>query len=236
MATLYTARFNAPEALEQGADNALSCPVYRNAALVAPTSGTLTVWNASNVKVVDAQAVTVAANIATYTIASATLASQLYSDGWRFEWTLVIATVTNVFRNDGSLVYRRLYPVITDLDFTEVHTDFEARKSVATFQPYIDKAWGEIQRKLINTGKRPWLIMSPSALYDAHFNRTLALVFKDWATGGSASAEWEMMLHYEDLFGKSWGELTFPVITVEGESTGERRRSTQSVIFLTSRN
>ena len=92
--TTYTARFPGPEIIEAGRDNIVTASIYLNGGLVAVTSGTLTVWNASNTKVVDAAAVTVTASVATYTITSVVLTGQQNSDGWRFEWALVIGGAT----------------------------------------------------------------------------------------------------------------------------------------------
>jgi hypothetical protein len=48
-ATLYSARLIGPEIIEAGMDNVVTCPVYRDGALVVPTVYTLTVWNSANV-------------------------------------------------------------------------------------------------------------------------------------------------------------------------------------------
>ena len=211
--TLYTARLIGPEILEKGASNGLSCPVYRGGALVAPTSGTLSVWTPSNELLVNGQAVTVAGSIATYTISSGTLAAHTPSDGWRFEWTLLIAGSTHVFSQDGSLVYRRLYPVISDLDLERAHTDLARRRpsTEASWQDAIDEAWARLESRLIAAGKRPWLILAPSALRDAHVFLTLSIIYGDFAsTGGEASAEWSVMNRYESKYEDAWKELTFP--------------------------
>lgn len=238
-ATLYTARLIGPEILEAGASNTITCPVYRDGAVVAPTAGTLTVWNASNTKIVDASAVTISSSVATYTVTSGMLTGQTNSDGWRFEWSLTIAGSSVVFRRDGSLVYRRLYPVVTDADLLRSHTDLTRRtpSTETSYQDYLDEAWARIESRLINTGKRPWLIMSPSALRDVHVYLTLALVFRDFATGGDGSAEWQMMVHYEALYADAWGELTFPEAspTSGQEADPSRRRGGTSALWLAGR-
>ena len=45
--TQYTARFSLPELIERGRDELIKCMVYLSGALVAPSSGTVTVRNAS---------------------------------------------------------------------------------------------------------------------------------------------------------------------------------------------
>ena len=54
----YTVRFALPDLIEKGTDSDLVASVYLDGALVAPASATVTVYNASNEKVVDAGVVT----------------------------------------------------------------------------------------------------------------------------------------------------------------------------------
>jgi hypothetical protein len=209
--TIYSARLIGPEIVEKGRDNVVSCAVYLAGAIVTPSAGTLTVYTASNAAV-SASVVSFVGGVATATLATAALASLTPEDGWRFEWALTISSVVYTFCRDGSLVYRRLYPVVTDADLLRSHTDLTTRRptSEASYQDYLDEAWARIESRLINTGKRPWLIMSPSATRDIHSYQTLVLIFRDFATGGETSAEWQMMLHYERLLAAAWGELTYP--------------------------
>lgn len=227
--TSYTARFVGPEILEQGRANTITCPVYKDGAIVGPTatSSTLTVYNTSNNEVAHAGAVSVVSSVATCSITAAELAAESYSDNWRFEWALVIAGTTYTFRTDGALVYRRLYPVITDADLLRAHTDLTRRRppGEASYQDYLDESWAQVESRLVNTGRRPWLIMSPSSLRDYHLCLTLALIFRDFATGGTTSAEWEMMRHYEDKATAAWDALTFPEASEDGTTRDPTRRT-----------
>jgi len=209
--TIYTARLIGPEIIEAGRDNVVSCPVYLNGAVVTPSAGTLTIYTSSNVAV-SAGSVTVVGGVAQATVTASALSAYQPGDGWRFEWALTISSVVYTFRRDGSLVYRRLYPVVTDVDLMRSHTDLARRMPTteASYQDYLDEAWARIESQLINTGKRPWLVMAPSALRDCHVYQTLVLIFRDFATAGPGTAEWEMMLHYEALLERAWGILTYP--------------------------
>lgn len=237
MATLYTARLIGPEILEAGIANTITCAVFRDGALVAPSSGTLSVWNGAGVVVVNAAAVSIVSSVATATISSATLASQENSDGWRFEWALTIAATVSTFRTDGALVYRRLYPVISDVDLLRAHTDLTRRRpaSETSYQDYLDEAWARIDARLIATGKRPWLVMAPSSLRDAHLSLTLYLVFNDFATGGSDSAEWALATNYATQYESAWAALTFPQAENDGTLGDARRRAASPTIWLCGR-
>ena len=221
--TIYTARLIGPEILEAGRDNVVSCPVYNNGAVVTPSAGTLTIYTSQNVAV-SAGSVTVVGGVAQAIVTASALSAYQPSDGWRFEWALTISSVVYTFRRDGSLVYRRLYPVVTDVDLMRSHTDLARRMPTteASYQDYLDEAWARIESQLINTGKRPWLIMAPSALRDCHVYQTLVLIFRDFATAGPGTAEWEMMLHYEALLERAWGILTYPQCEPKtGKAEGE---------------
>ncbi len=237
--TLYTARLVGPEVLEAGRDNVVTCAVYRDGALVAPSSGTITVYNAANVVVVNAQVVSITASVATYTVTSAALASESKGDGWRVEWALTIASIARTFRRDAALVYRRLYPVVTDADLLRLHTDLARRMPTTetSYQDYIDEAWASIEGRLIATGKRPWLVLAPSALRDVHLFATLARIFRDFAQGGPGTAEWELAADYERRFDAAWSMLTFPQAS-ESDGTAEaarRRRAAQPSLWLAGR-
>lgn len=185
--TLYTARFELPELIERGRLQTLMCRVYRSGALVAPTSGTVSIYKADGSSVVAAAAVTVASSIATYAIAAATTTSLSVEEGWIIEWELTIAGVVSTFRNDAALVRRRLYPVITDADLFLRWKALDPSSatcitSQTTYQDQIDAAWLDIQRRLIRNGNRPNLVMEPSALYEPHLLLVGAMIYEDLAS------------------------------------------------------
>lgn len=234
-ATLYSARLIGPEIIEAGMNNVVTCPVYRDGALVVPTVYTLTVWNSANV-IVAQPTVSVVSSVATATITSASLAGQTNGDGWRLEWALTLASIVHTFRRDGAMVYRRLYPVVTDADLLRLHTDLTRRmpSTESSYQDYLDEAWATIESRLIMSGKRPWLILSPSALRDVHLFGTLSRIFRDLAPGGPGTAEWELAAEYDRKYESAWSQLTYPQAV---ESSGEaenlrRRRASQPTMWL----
>ena len=94
--TLYTARFLSPEYVERDRANLIKCRVYRDGALSAPTSGTVTVYNGSGTEVVDAASVTITGDVAEYSIGAVTLAAEELEEAWLFEWALVMATRSRI--------------------------------------------------------------------------------------------------------------------------------------------
>lgn len=234
MATLpYSVPFKGPTLLQKGQINALTAPVYRNGALVAPSGGTCTVYGPAS-EVVSTGSVTVAANIATYTVSSSSLSSFSLGDGWRVEWALTLSGTVHTFRTSASLVHRLLYPVLSDLDLQGLHTDMATLQGGVTVQGYLDEAWVVIEGKLLQSGRRPWLNLEPSSLRQAHKLLSLALWMRDRATGGPGTPEWELAAHYEGAFEKEWKALSFPEATQEGEATagGRKRRSASPLLVL----
>lgn len=237
--TLYTARMIGVEALEAGRTQTLTCPVYRNGALVAPSSGTITVYDASNVAIVSAAAITVTASVATYSLASTLIpTTMVYGNGWRIEFALLMPdSVVHTFRRDGALVRRRLYPVVTDTDLFRLHSDLSAVRpsGASSYQDYLDEAWAQIDSRLAQNARRPWLIMEPSALRNVHLFGTLAIIFRDFMTGSGEGGRWEALAsHYEQKYTTEWDALTFTYDDTNSGQANKRKAAGVSSVFLSS--
>lgn len=238
-ASSLTARFLLPDQLERGRPNALSCPVWQGGALVAPASGTVTIYDGGGAVLVSAAAVTVTGSIATHSYTPA--ATIGYSEGWRVEWSLVIAGVTHVFRNDAALVRAVLHSPITDADlFRRVSALDPAGaapiSSLTDYQDFLDEAHAIIQLRLIANGNRPNLILSPSALREAYITLALALIFGDFETRLSETYA-DRSAEYRRQYERAWADLRFAYAATD-EATGAaslRRRSASPVVWLTSR-
>ncbi len=115
-ATLYTARLTGPTLLEKGRDTVITCPVYRDNALVAPSAVAVSIWTAAGAPVVAAAAGTVSGSIATYTVAAASTSGLAYGADWRIEWSLTLAGVVEVIQTDAALVRNAIRSPIADTD------------------------------------------------------------------------------------------------------------------------
>jgi len=185
--TYRSARILAPDLLVREAPNVLTCPVYQSGALVAPTSGTVTVYRPDGTAIIDAQSVTITGSIATYTISAATLPStESLGLLWMVVWALNFASAPTVetYRNDAALIRYALYPTLTDADLYRVVSSLDPSGSTpitteTTWQDKRDLAWGEMIGTIIESGERPDLITTPSALHRAQRELTLALIFDD---------------------------------------------------------
>jgi len=238
--TLYTARFRSGETIERGRNQDLTCPIYRAGALVAPLSGTLTVYRADGTVVVNAAAVTITGSVATYALLGTLTTSLALEEGWLLEWTLQMsATVQNVFRQDGALVRRTLYPVVTDADLFRRHSDLPQLLSTGTtsYQDYLDEAWATIINRLVAQGRRPYLVIQPSAMRDVHIALTLQLIFLDFQTSAGEGGRWQALAeHYGRAYTETWGQLRFSYDEAdENKINPNTKKSGTSTVWLNGR-
>ena len=208
--TVYTARFRSTETLERGRTQTISCPTSRAGATATPTSGTVTISRPDGTVLVTAS-VTVA-SIATYSLTGATTTAEALGEGWLIEWALVMPdAVTHTFRQDAALCRRTLYPVISQDDLTQRHSDLPSLLgAAASYQPYIDEAFFTISTRLIGAGRRPYLVIQPSALRECHLMLALHLVFIDYSTSAGDGGRWQALAaHYLTSFEQAYGALRF---------------------------
>jgi len=182
--TLYTARFRAPDTIARGKNQTIECPTFRLGVIATPTSGTVSVFKADQTAIVSAAVVTIApASYATFTILAGVTTSLQLEEGYLIEWTLVMPDgLPHTFRQDAALVRRELSPVVTDADLIRRHSDLPQllATGATTFQDYLDEAWATIMLRVIANGRRPYLVISPSAFRDVHLLLTLPFIFLDF--------------------------------------------------------
>lgn len=141
------------------------------------------------------------------------------------------------FRNDAAIVRRNIACPIASSDLYSVVSSLNPSASkpihgMANLDPYIGEAWTRIQRRLIENGNRPNLILSPSALHDVTVLLSLALVFEDFATRLNA-AYMEQARMYREQYEQAWARLSFQYAADDGTTgASNRRKSGSSAVFL----
>lgn len=237
--TNYTARFQLPDELEATRDNAVACPVYRSGVLVAPVSGTVSVHNASGTVVVDAAAVTIVGDVATYTVTSASLAGQTRGEGWRIAWVLTFSDgVVRTLDNEALLVRRALAPVVTEADIYRRSNALDPSSphsitSQADYADKLDEGWVVLMGRLLALGRRPHLILSPSALREVHLTLTLALIYEDLsARNGDQYSETAQM--YREQFAGAWKAMrfTYDETDDDGQTGDQSRKAATTSMWL----
>lgn len=223
---VYSTGIELPYAIERGRINLIRCPVYHGGALVAPSAGTVTLYAPGN-QVASTGPAVIVGSVAQYSVPS--LSSYDYADGWRVEWALAMPDgVTHTFPAIASLVRTSPRPEVTDAALFRRVSALDPNgaapiTSISDYQAYIDEAWIEIQRRLFQAGRRPWLIVDATALREPHVLLTLALIFEDLATRLNP-AYLEQAERYRAHFLDAWTRVSFEYDTDgDGEADGPKK-------------
>lgn len=185
--TRYSTQFDLPEFIVKNRAQVIVCPIYLNGELVAPTSGTVSIYNSSNQAVVEDAAVTITSSIATYSIASDTFDDQTLADAWKVKWTLTLSGKVCVFERWAALIRNEIYCPISDRDLTRLLGSLDpnsSRKSVksdTTYQAQIEEAWLMICNEMINERSKPYLTCDVSALAEPTRYLALHLICTDFS-------------------------------------------------------
>ena len=234
----YTARIPFPDYLERGRAQLVTLEVYRNGALVAPASGTFSLYDASGVAQVDAASVTISADRAQFSIGSSSLPSSLpVGEGWQEEWSLVFSDgVTRIFRRSAALVLRAVHPVITDADLLACYSDLDDLRpsDSSSYQGPIDEAWRQIIGRLVGRGRFPYLILDAWSLREIHLETTLSLIFRDFASSIGEGRYLDLAESHKKTAASAWRSLSFDYDKDhDGKSDGQgKRTSYEPVIYL----
>lgn len=234
----YSARFETPTLIERGRSNTLQCRVYRAGAVVAPASGTITIYDDSDTAVVSAAAVSVTASIAEYAYSPASTLS--LAEGWQVVWALTMPDGNvHTFRNEAALV--RAVPAnnITEADLYRRVSALDpsgpsAIHSANDFADKIDEAETMIATRLYEAGRRIFLTVSPSELREVRILLTLTLIFEDFSVRLGA-AYGEQAANYRNQFEAAWGRLRLSYDEDDDGSPETTKKGGSAVLWLTSR-
>lgn len=193
----------ADHVLERGRDSVLSAPVYQAGELVAPSSGTCTVYDRSG-GVVSTGDVVLDGEVATYEVAGEDL-PDLALDWWA-EWELAVGART-VRATNGVIVARQvLRPCLASAELHRAYPSLRSRGLVDDLTPYIQEAHLEIEARLIGQGRRAELVVSPSGLRLPLKHLSMALVYDDLA-GSLTEAYASEAARHRELYEAAWAQL-----------------------------
>jgi len=237
----YSAQIRHVEILQRNVNQTTSISVYRDNALVIPTEAKYTLISPNGDKIVDSAVASIADN---GVVSYPHTASQLPTDkqlgeGYIQEWWIKIDGVAHTFRRMASLVLRRLYPTVSDIDLTAIYTDLEEVRpsSITSYQKYIDDAWYQILRKIRNKGMGyEYLVMSADSFYEAHRHLALYLIFRDFhsSLGQSNGRYLDLAQEHQRNFLQEFDSINF---IYDEEHTNkpadkDRRKAGKPVIYL----
>lgn len=229
-------RYQLPRMLIRGVAQTVTADIYSDAGTQqTATAGTYTLFQGSNSTALLTQAVASFGPPASTSIAASVTASEDLATDWMEIWSLTIGGVSRDYQRPVYLVRRELYPTITDTDLLDYHTDLADVRDPAnsTFQGQRDQAWTSIQKRLIERGNFPQLIMDDWALREIHVYKTLELIFRD-AAQEIGDGRWkELAGEYARLFTEAWDRTNFRYDQdQEGTIDADDRSSAPNVVWL----
>lgn len=234
MSTDYQIEFRAPHYIVRGADTVLEAPVYLDASPVAPSAGTITIYDGNGTAVVSAAAVTITTGIATYTVLGTTTASLDLSSDWWVVWSLTVAGAPVSARNAAALV-RYLYrcPVSHAMILKREPTFTAWPRTQSSWRPQIEEAWDEILGRLLEDGRQPHLITTPHSLRRPALYLALSLIAELQATLAVGADRYSAKAaHYHELYEESWNATNFGYDTDEDGDTDAEGVSPAGVVYL----
>lgn len=236
----YAPRVRIPDVLERGKAFNAELPVYRDGALVVPSSGTFRLADENDNDVIASSVITVSASIATYAISAGQLPSTLaYSDSYTQYWDLVLPDgETYSFKRPCALAKSALYPVVSDIDLIGEYSSLNKLlgSGLTSFQAKIDEAWVRLVQRVRDMGSLEYLIMTPHSLRSCHMNLTLYLIFKDAASVGMGqdSTYFEHAREHRALYDQDFKTLTFKYDSDQDGGVDAKKRAGYPII-MTSR-
>ena len=230
------ARIGLPALIERGRDTAISLSIHNAAgAEQTATAATLTLYDGGET-ILDGVTATSLGPPASHTVTAATTTDRALSSEYLAVWTMTIGGSSYVFRQPAYLVRHILYPTVTDDDLTELHSDLDALRDTAnmtTFQPFRERAWEQIQRRLIARGNRPALVLDSWALKDLHTFGALRLAFRDFASSLGDERYAELAAYYDTAYQSEWDAMVLRYDDDEnGTISSDERRTGSPVLYL----
>ena len=230
-------RYQLPRMIVRNQSQTLDADIYSDAGVQqTPSAGaSLTLYEGSGV-VLDAVDITEAAP-STYPLLAATTSGKTLSTRWLELWVMTIDSAVYSFRREAYLVRQQLFPTITDTDLTTKHDRLNNYLgSLSNWQTYRDEAWVTVQRRIINAGRRPQLVLDSSALRELHIAETLAAVFRSKSDAGVEGRFAGLAEEWSRIAAAEWSTLTLQYDdSQDGTADEVRKQAASPVVMLTAR-
>jgi len=237
---LYSPRIRIHEVLERTRSATVDLPIYRDNALVSPTSAYFRLTDPNGEEVIARTAVSIVANVATYSLSPSEVpASLALGDGYMQEWELTISGSVYTFKKPTAIARSALYPVISDLDLEAEYSDLASIRPSSlgsSYQTYIDEAWVQLIQRIRDLGNIEYLIMSPQSLRACHKNLTFYLIFKDMDSSGLGEGRYlDLAREHRKQFEFDFKRLNFQYdLNQDGKVDDKNRRRANLGVIYTS--
>ncbi len=236
-ATAYSAEFSLPETVQRDLGATLTCPIYRDGAIVAVTAAgsTLEILRPDGTQLLAPAAVTDVGGVAQYTVTAGSIASEVFQAGLQFIWRLVLAGETHSFRNLGAIC--RFVPQIPahlgSLIGRVGNLQSYLPPGQTSWQSELELAWTQIQRWLYRQSNRPNLIVGSSDLVDLHIAWSLWVIYEDLARVSGADDTFRLARDdFRNEVDRLKSETSFQYASDDGATPDEDRRPAAGTVFL----
>ena len=233
----FSPRVRVPVVFERAADVTTIITLDLGGTPVAPTEAksTYTLLSPTGAAIVDAEAVTVVGNDATYGITGAVLAATLaYGQGYREVWNLVVNGINRPVPRPAILAKYPLLCPLTQGDLTGIYPNLDSmlRAGATDLQRFIDEAWGDILRRLLQDGRWTDAVVDVDSLYMPMRERTFFYYFRYIAASNPSDGTFkELYLEHEQAYFREWGGVRFKTdLGQDGVADSEDRRGAATII------
>lgn len=230
----WTPRIRGPLILIRGRDTTVDLEVWGAIGVQEPSSGTITVYDASDTVIVNAQALSISSETgrAYTTIAAASLPSTLaFSESWRAEWSISLAGETIIVHQDAQLVRRPWLPAVTPADVIAACPqlantyNLDDREDCSALATVIEAVAIDVQTMLCSEGRRPWLIFDAWKLNRFAVLTVLARLFRglmfDQDASNTAALD-TLATNYESEAASKWAAMSFKYDDAETGKGGDQ--------------
>lgn len=214
-----------PADIEQGAEQVVQFPLYHpETGAELTVDGTVEVLDAGGEVVLGPTAI-VAATPAELSLTGAEFTGAVLGLGWAVVWTLSAVAdgyPLKVYRQRARLVRQRLYAVVSNATLLERHPELSALYPAGetSWDAAIESSWDSLNVRLLQTGKRPDMILSPEALSEAHTLLALSRVFRTCSTYTATSGRYvELADKYESQYELEWGRISLYLDRGDGQAS-----------------
>ena len=191
-----------PDVLQREANNAVELQVYRDGALVAPTSGKVSLLKPDGTYVFQVAALTITSSVASYTILAASLPATLdIGRIYVLRYELEIASQTYTVQRICSVARFPMVLPVSDKDLTDgEYPDLidQLGDYGTNAQAFLESSKRDVLRELEQQGQWPDIIVSSSDLFEPIRQLALSKIFGFlFNTNDSERSQVLMSLHRE---------------------------------------
>lgn len=228
-------RHNLPVSIERGADVTLTLDL-RNAdgEAVAASAASLVIRDGLTVRATIASATIDGDGRITYDLPAATSADWPLTDSLLLEWSATVDGTVYRYRVTGAVCLWTYDSTLTADDVFTRYPGLRAAIDAADVAAILASTSGEVQRRILERGRRPYLIADSWAVADAHLDLALWRIMAAADTALNDDRWRRAAEAHEESYATRWGALSFRYDLSESGDVSEAAPEPASpVIVLT---